>query len=296
MMIGQLIGAATGKPSRHPYPEHMQEARRIAAEGIVLLKNEGAVLPLRGKRVALFGPGATDTVSCGTGSGFVFAPYTVSVEQGLRNAGVTLTSGRWLDRFRKASKLANKRDKTLNLLDRMWSGLRILIDDLPITEEELNEAAVQFVFGLDILIESRDSRLLVRAQPKAADAQGKEAQEEPADEAQEQPEKVELVPFHHRAAAVDGFVRGQFRILFQDKGSHRIGECLDDTGDEEKERPKDDEDVHQEHSPQLVPVFLGAYPIGIAQDIVLAVSQQPEEGIGHADHHRQDVNRGDDIS
>ena len=141
MMIGQLIGAATGKPSRHPYPEHMQEARRIAAEGIVLLKNEGAVLPLRGKRVALFGPGATDTVSCGTGSGFVFAPYTVSVEQGLRNAGVTLTSGRWLDRFRKASKLANKKDKTLNLLDRMWSGLRILIDDLPITEEELNEAA-----------------------------------------------------------------------------------------------------------------------------------------------------------
>ena len=77
MMIGQLIGVTTGKPSRHPYPQHMQEARAIAAEGVVLLKNEGSVLPLRGKRVALFGPGATDTVSCGTGSGFVFAPYTV---------------------------------------------------------------------------------------------------------------------------------------------------------------------------------------------------------------------------
>ncbi len=140
MMIGQLIGAATGKPSRHPYPQHMQEARAIAAEGVVLLKNEGSVLPLRDKRVALFGPGATDTVSCGTGSGFVFAPYTVSVEQGLLNAGITLTSGRWLDRFRRAGKLANKKDKTLNLLDRMWSGMRILIDDLPITEEELKEA------------------------------------------------------------------------------------------------------------------------------------------------------------
>lgn len=141
MTIQQLLGAATGKPSRHPYPEHMQQARAMAAEGIVLLRNEGGVLPLQGKRVALFGPGAADTVSCGTGSGFVFAPYTVSVEQGLLNAGIELTSRRWLDRFRKASRLANKKDKTLNLLDRMWSGLRILIDDLPITEEELREAA-----------------------------------------------------------------------------------------------------------------------------------------------------------
>jgi hypothetical protein len=63
------------------------------------------------------------------------------VEQGLLNAGITLTSGRWLDRFRRAGKLANKKDKTLNLLDRMWSGLRILIDDLPIMEEEVSEAA-----------------------------------------------------------------------------------------------------------------------------------------------------------
>ena len=51
MTIGQLLGAATGKPSRHPYPQHMREARAIAAEGVVLLKNEGSVLPLPVGRV-----------------------------------------------------------------------------------------------------------------------------------------------------------------------------------------------------------------------------------------------------
>ena len=140
MMIGQLIGAATGKPSRHPYPAHMLDARRIASDGIVLLKNEKNVLPLKEKTVALFGTGASDTVFCGTGSGFVFAPYTVSIEQGLQNAGLKISSKSWLNRFKKESKRANKKDKTLNLLDRMWSGLRILIDDLPITQEELQEA------------------------------------------------------------------------------------------------------------------------------------------------------------
>lgn len=140
MTIGQLLGAATGKPSRHPYPAHMLDARRIAADGIVLLKNERDVLPLKEKTIALFGTGASDTVFCGTGSGFVFAPYTVSIEQGLQNAGLKISSKSWLKRFKKESRQANKKDKTLNLLDRMWSGLRILIDDLPITKEELQEA------------------------------------------------------------------------------------------------------------------------------------------------------------
>lgn len=136
----QMIGFVTGKPSRHPYPEHMKQARRIAAEGMVLLKNENSALPLRTKKAALFGAGATDTASCGTGSGYVFAPYTVTVEQGLRAAGLELTSKSWLRRFAATSKKANKEDKTLSKLDRMWSGLSILIDELAISDSELEEA------------------------------------------------------------------------------------------------------------------------------------------------------------
>lgn len=137
----QIIGFITGKPSKHPYPEHMQQARRIAAEGMVLLKNERNVLPIQtGAKVALFGAGATDTVVCGTGSGFVYAPYTVNVEQGLRNAGMEVTSQGWLARFASESKRANKEDKTLSKIDRMWSGLSILIDEIEITDADIAEA------------------------------------------------------------------------------------------------------------------------------------------------------------
>ena len=136
----QMIGFITGKPGRHPYPEHMQQARRIASEGMVLLKNDNQVLPLQAEKVALFGAGAVDTVVCGTGSGYVFAPYTVNVEQGLRDAGMTLTSGGWLRRFADRSRRANKEDKTLTKLDRLWSGLSILIDEIEIMDADLEEA------------------------------------------------------------------------------------------------------------------------------------------------------------
>ena len=140
MMLRQLIGAVTGRPGRHPYPEHMRHNRRIAADGMVLLKNDADVLPLKPGRVALFGAGAVDTVTCGTGSGHVFAPYTVSVLDGLKNAGFSVTSNGWLNRFAAADRKANKDDKTLNLVDRRFSGQKILIDELPISDEELRQA------------------------------------------------------------------------------------------------------------------------------------------------------------
>ena len=139
-MYRQMLGFLTGKPSKHPYPEHMLAARRMAAEGMVLLKNKNDVLPLREKTVALFGAGANGTISCGTGSGYVYAPYVVTVEQGLKNAGFIITSEAWLKRFAKTSKKADKANKDLSMIDRMWSGLTTLIDDIPIDDLELEEA------------------------------------------------------------------------------------------------------------------------------------------------------------
>lgn len=72
MDIRQAIGFITGKAAKHPYPEHMQDARKIAADGIVLLKNEGDLLPLAEKELALFGAGAVDTIVCGSGSGLCY--------------------------------------------------------------------------------------------------------------------------------------------------------------------------------------------------------------------------------
>lgn len=76
-------------------------ARRAAAEGMVLLKNEG-VLPLKeSAAVALFGGGAVKTVKGGTGSGDVNNRETISVYQGLKAAGVTVTSMGWIADYEK---------------------------------------------------------------------------------------------------------------------------------------------------------------------------------------------------
>lgn len=59
----------SGTPLQEPRPyeaSHARLARRAAAEGMVLLKNEGALLPLaKGSKLALFGAGAGRTVKGG---------------------------------------------------------------------------------------------------------------------------------------------------------------------------------------------------------------------------------------
>lgn len=73
-------------------------ARRAAAEGFVLLENNG-ILPLKPQKLAVYGSGIRRTVKGGTGSGAVRERYSVTIEQGLKDAGYTLTTQNWLDRF-----------------------------------------------------------------------------------------------------------------------------------------------------------------------------------------------------
>lgn len=70
-------------------PEHHQVARKIAEEGMILLKNEGNLLPLditKIKKIALVGKHA-DTkfgrFKVGGGSSTVYPPYEITVRQGL---------------------------------------------------------------------------------------------------------------------------------------------------------------------------------------------------------------------
>ena len=64
---------------------HIALSRRAAAEGMVLLKNENEMLPLkRGSRVAVFGKAQADYVKGGGGSGDTTVAYVRSLAQGLR--------------------------------------------------------------------------------------------------------------------------------------------------------------------------------------------------------------------
>ncbi len=74
-------------------------ARKAAAEGFVLLKNEG-MLPLAAhSKVALFGGGSCRTIKGGTGSGDVNERESVSIWQGMKDSGFTIVNEAWLQDY-----------------------------------------------------------------------------------------------------------------------------------------------------------------------------------------------------
>ena len=95
--VRRMLEYIVKTPSFHKYPAtnkpdfeaHAAITRQSAAEGIVLLKNNG-VLPWKGniKTVALFGENSYEFLSGGTGSGCVHPPYVIDMLNGLKNAGI----------------------------------------------------------------------------------------------------------------------------------------------------------------------------------------------------------------
>ena len=95
----QVFGVSTPEETLREQ-EHRVLARQAAAEGIVLLENNG-VLPLKPQKIALYGPGSRMTVKGGSGSGDVRERYSVTIEEGLKNAGFTYPTTLWMDRFKE---------------------------------------------------------------------------------------------------------------------------------------------------------------------------------------------------
>lgn len=140
-MIKEAYYMLTGKQIGNlPFTETAQVARQVAGEGMVLLKNDG-VLPFVGKKLALFGVGSIDTIVCGTGSGYAFSPYKVTVMQGLLDAGIEITSCGWLEKYKKDQKQAAKNGKKLSIIDKRWSGIVPEAVETPITAEDLQAAS-----------------------------------------------------------------------------------------------------------------------------------------------------------
>ena len=142
-----------------PREEHIRGiARKAAAEGMVLLENSG-ILPLRsGAKLALYGQGARYTVKGGTGSGDVNSRNTVTVEQGLLNAGFRIVSRDYLDRFDAAYGVSKEKcreaiyaevgeDRDPHKLYRAHATFRPELPELPLLREDAEgaEAAVYVV-------------------------------------------------------------------------------------------------------------------------------------------------------
>ena len=131
--------------------ENLQVAYQAACESMVLLKNDGT-LPLKTKRIALYGPGASMTVKGGTGSGEVNERHSVTLLEGLENRGFQILTKDWIENFEKAYADAQRaykeeKRKRVNIL-KPNSIMQMLFDNfrapvgLPITEKADTDACI----------------------------------------------------------------------------------------------------------------------------------------------------------
>ena len=75
-------------PGSRNTPEHQVIAKKIAEEGIVLLKNENKMLPIDTsivKKIAITGPNAKEKMGWGGGSGSVRADYEITPYKGIKS-------------------------------------------------------------------------------------------------------------------------------------------------------------------------------------------------------------------
>ena len=79
--------------------KHLELIHGTLAECTVLLRSDGS-FPLSSPcSIAAYGSGVRNTVKGGTGSGEVNSRFFVNVEQGLEDAGFTITTKDWLDAY-----------------------------------------------------------------------------------------------------------------------------------------------------------------------------------------------------
>ena len=88
--------------------KHAEYVRKHLGECVVLLKNNGAFPLDKPGKIAAYGCGVRGTIKGGTGSGEVNSRYFVTVEEGLKNAGFSITTTNWLDSYDKVRAEAKK--------------------------------------------------------------------------------------------------------------------------------------------------------------------------------------------
>ena len=148
---------------------HRALAGKAAAEGIVLLKNDGG-LPLKlSDPIALFGSGAGKTVKGGIGSGDVNNREKISIFRGVREAGAAVTSLEWLKDYDRRYDDAREKwkEKILedalhvdNPFDAYAANPFVLPEGRSITEKDLKGACAALYVISRISGEGKDRRLV----------------------------------------------------------------------------------------------------------------------------------------
>lgn len=123
---------------------HWKLCKEAAAEGTVLLKNNG-VLPLKkGTKVSLFGLGAGDFIFGGGGSGVVVTDRTVTLHEGLQNSEFDYFAAPGQFYFEAIDEMLTRKHKELPTVGLFSSWRREYQMELPQLPETIYKDAVKF--------------------------------------------------------------------------------------------------------------------------------------------------------
>lgn len=125
---------------------HAKITRQSASEGMVLLKNENTLPVTEAKNVALLGSSSYDFIAGGTGSGDVNEAYTISLEEGLENAGFEINTyaKSIYDDFKAASPEAFVKPEGLAAMMNPYSPPQVQYTEAQI-EQIASEADLAFI-------------------------------------------------------------------------------------------------------------------------------------------------------
>ena len=116
--------------------DHYNLVRQAGAECMVLLKTDGTFPLTEPCKIAAFGGGVRHTIKGGGGSGDVNVRAYTTVEQGLQNAGFTITSDVWLDAYDQVMEAEAARHMALIMQRIQEIGLMGAFEDMEIHQPD----------------------------------------------------------------------------------------------------------------------------------------------------------------